>query len=53
MPRQWVGENAKMDNSMITEGCKVEGKLDSSVLFAGVKVGEGAVVGTPSSCPAR
>ena len=44
MPGQWVGENAEIDNSMITEGCKVEGKLVQSVLFAGVKVGEGAVV---------
>ena len=45
MPGQWVGGNAEIDNSMITEGCKVEGKLVQSVLFAGVKVGEGAVVG--------
>ena len=44
MPGQWVGEAAEIDNSMITEGCKVEGKLVQSVLFAGVKVGEGAVV---------
>ena len=44
MPGQWVGGNAEIDNSMITEGCKVEGKLVQSVLFAGVKVGEGAVV---------
>ena len=44
MPGQWVGGTAEIDNSMITEGCKVEGKLVQSVLFAGVKVGEGAVV---------
>ena len=44
MPGQWVGGSAEIDNSMITEGCKVEGKLVQSVLFAGVKVGEGAVV---------
>ena len=44
MPGQWVGEKAEIDNSMITEGCKVEGKLVQSVLFAGVKVGAGAVV---------
>lgn len=44
MPAQWVGPNANVDNSMITEGCRVEGKLVQSVLFAGVKVGEGAVI---------
>lgn len=44
MPAQWVGPNASVDNSMITEGCRVEGKLVQSVLFAGVKVGEGAVI---------
>ena len=44
MPGQWVGAEASIDNSMITEGCRVEGKLVQSVLFAGVKVGEGAVV---------
>ena len=44
MPGQWVGASAEIDNSMVTEGCKVEGKLVQSVLFAGVKVGEGAVV---------
>ncbi len=44
MPGQWIGANAVIDNSMVTEGCRVEGKLIQSVLFAGVKVGEGAVV---------
>ena len=44
MPGQWIGANAVIDNSMVTEGCRVEGKLVQSVLFAGVKVGEGAVV---------
>lgn len=43
-PGQFIGEHASIDNSMVTEGCRVEGKLVQSVLFSGVKVGEGAVV---------
>ena len=41
---QYVGENAEIKNSMISEGCRVYGKVDNSVLFAGVQIGEGAVV---------
>lgn len=44
MPGQWIGENAEIDNSIVSEGCVVEGNLVQSVLFAGVTVGEGAVV---------
>ena len=44
MPGQWIGPKAEVDNSMLTEGCRVQGKLVQSVLFAGVKVGEGALV---------
>ena len=43
-PASGSARNAVIDNSMVTEGCRVEGKLIQSVLFAGVKVGEGAVV---------
>ncbi len=43
-PPHYVGESAQIDNSMITEGCCVEGKVFNSILFAGAKVAEGAVV---------
>lgn len=44
MPGHKIGNKAVIDNSMITEGCKVDGTIKQSVLFAGVTVGEGAVV---------
>ena len=43
-PPHYVGENAKIENSMITEGCEIDGSIDFSVLFANVKVEEGANV---------
>ena len=39
-----MAETAHVENSLITEGCKVAGEIDFSVLFAGVTVEEGAVV---------
>ena len=44
MPPHFIGENAKVNCSMIAEGCEVFGTATSSVLFAGVTVEEGAVV---------
>ena len=35
---------AHVDNCMITEGCVVEGNVSNSVLFANVRVAQGAVV---------
>ena len=44
MPPQYVGSNAVVENSMLTEGCQVFGTVKHSVLFAGVVIEEGAVV---------
>ncbi|MBQ9963961.1 MAG: glucose-1-phosphate adenylyltransferase [Clostridia bacterium] len=44
LPPQYVSSTAKVQNSMITEGCNVHGNVDFSVLFAGVTVEEGALV---------
>ena len=41
---QYVGANALIDNSSITEGCQIYGTVRNSVLGAGVRVMEGAVV---------
>ncbi len=41
---QYVGSSAKIDNSVITEGCEILGTVKNSVLGAGVKVAYGAVV---------
>ena len=40
----YIAQGAKVQNSMITEGCQVYGKVDNSVLFSGVKIGKDAVV---------
>jgi glucose-1-phosphate adenylyltransferase len=44
MPPQFLGNKAVVENSMLTEGCEVYGTVKHSVLFAGVRVDEGAVV---------
>lgn len=38
------GDNAVVENSLISDGCNVEGTVINSILFRGVKVGKGAVV---------
>lgn len=43
-PPHYVGENAKIVNSLVTEGCEIYGTVINSVLFGGVKVAAGAVV---------
>lgn len=43
-PPHYIGMNAVVENSMITEGCEINGKIDFSVLFANVTVEEGAEV---------
>lgn len=41
---QYVGPSARLQNSIVTEGCSVEGVVDFSVLFANTVVEEGATV---------
>ncbi len=43
-PPHFIGDKANVDNSMITEGCCVNGKVYNSILFAGTTVDEDAVV---------
>jgi glucose-1-phosphate adenylyltransferase len=38
------GENATVKNSLISDGCEIEGVVENCILFRGVKVGKGAVV---------
>ena len=38
------GENAIVKNSLISDGCVIEGVVENSILFRGVKVEKGAVV---------
>ncbi len=39
---QYVGADAKVTNSIVTEGCEIDGIVENSVLFGGVKVERGA-----------
>ena len=44
MPPHFISDKAHVQNSLITEGCNIDGTVDFSVLFAGVTVEEGAIV---------
>ena len=44
MPPQYVSQGAKVENSLVTDGCEIYGSLDYSVLFDNVTVEEGATV---------
>ena len=41
---QYVGEGARIENSIVAEGCEIFGTVENSVLFPGVTVLPGAVV---------
>ncbi len=43
-PPHFLGNNAVVENSLITGGCEIYGTVINSVLSAGVKVSKGAVV---------
>ncbi len=42
MPPQYIGADAVIENSMVTDGCSVNGTVDFSILFEGVTVEAGA-----------
>lgn len=44
MPPTKYIDGAKVTNSLIADGCVIEGKVENSILFRGVKVGKGTVV---------
>ena len=44
MAPHYIAEGAKVDDTLITEGCEVYGNVKHSVLFAGVVIEEGALV---------
>ena len=39
-----IGEKAKINSSMVTNGCNINGTVDFSVISAGVTIEEGALV---------
>ncbi|MDE6133200.1 MAG: glucose-1-phosphate adenylyltransferase [Oscillospiraceae bacterium] len=44
MPPQYIGADAVIENSMVTDGCIVNGTVDFSILYEGVTVEAGATV---------
>ena len=38
------GENASVKNSMVADGCQIDGTVENSIIFRGVSVKSGAVV---------
>lgn len=42
-PTKYVG-NSSVTDSLIADGCIIEGEVDNCILFRGVKIGHGAVV---------
>ena len=43
-PPQYISSDAIVKESLINEGCTVEGEVDKSVLFQGVTVGKGSII---------
>lgn len=43
-PPQYVGKDAIVKNSLITEGCSILGEAENSVIFEGVHVGKNTIV---------
>lgn len=44
MPPHFVGECAEIQNSMVADGCNINGSLEFSILFNGVTVKKGACI---------
>ena len=42
-PTRYIGD-AKASNVMVADGCVIEGEVENSILFRGVKIGKGAKV---------
>ncbi len=38
------GEHCEVRNSLVSDGCEVEGIVENSILFRGVKIGKGTIV---------
>lgn len=44
LPPQYIADTAKIDKSIISEGCEIYGEVYDSVIGAGVVIGKGTVV---------
>lgn len=44
LPPQYIGNNAKLSNASVSEGCSIDGEVENSIIFHEVTVKEGAVI---------
>jgi glucose-1-phosphate adenylyltransferase len=44
LPPHYIGKDSKISNCIISGGCFIEGQVESSVIFHGVKIEKGATV---------
>lgn len=44
MPPHYISTNCRVVNSIISEGCIIEGEIDTSIIFNGVQIEAGAVI---------
>ena len=51
LPPHHLGENAEIQNSLIADGCEVDGNLEFSILFSGVKIGKDAEINSSIILP--
>lgn len=42
-PTRYIGKS-KVKNTMVADGCVIEGEVENCILFRGVKIGKGAIV---------
>ena len=43
-PAQYIGNNSEINESLVVEGCIIEGNVEHSVIFQGVKVGKNSII---------
>ncbi len=43
-PAQYIGHNSEINESLVVEGCIIEGNIEHSVIFQGVKVGKNSII---------
>ncbi len=43
-PAHYIGKDAEVKNSLVVEGCYIEGEVDNSVISQGVHIGKNSVV---------
>ncbi len=43
-PSTWYGRDSKVRNSTIANGCIIQGEVENSIIFRGVKIGKGAII---------